>query len=178
MQMDEKYRSSKHRFTRVVKWSRAKVIQLDYHRGNHATKEAKKCRSVRLTQSQHVRDHDDIDQSNLLMTYDVIAKNMARNQRSDDWVPRDIFNKLEPEVKQQILNICDELRANRRTEGGGDRNYNNRSRRPSFDRNAYDGGGGQASQPCHIIGEISGTPKDSIEGIPKQYDTVQLLLLG
>jgi hypothetical protein len=168
MQMDEKYRSSKHRFTRVVKWLRAKVIQLDYHRGNHATKEAKKRRSARLAQAQHVRDHDDIDQSNLLMTYDVIA-NMARNQRSDDWVPRDIFNKLEPEVKQQILDIRDELRANRRTEGGGDRNYNDRSRRPSFDRNAYDGGGGQAPQHRHNIGEIPGVPKDSIKRIPKQY---------
>jgi hypothetical protein len=34
MQMDEKYPKSGKRFTRVIKWLMAKVIQLDYHRAH------------------------------------------------------------------------------------------------------------------------------------------------
>jgi hypothetical protein len=91
MQMDEKYKSSSQCFTRVVKWLRAKVMQLDYHRGSHAHKEAKKRRSARLASTV---DPDTLAQ--LLSTYDVAA-NLARN--SQDWISRHIFEQLAPEMK-------------------------------------------------------------------------------
>jgi hypothetical protein len=85
MQMDEKYANSGKRFTRVIKWLRAKVMQLDYHRGTHAKKEVSKRRSARMAQT-------DVDEgaAEFIAAYDVLA-NMARNGKPDDWIPSHIF---------------------------------------------------------------------------------------
>jgi hypothetical protein len=68
MQMYEKYPNSGKRFTRVIKWLRAKVMQLDYHRGTHAKKEVSKRRSARMAQT-------DVDEgaAEFIAAYDVYS---------------------------------------------------------------------------------------------------------
>jgi hypothetical protein len=167
MQMDEKHKSSSKRFIRVVKWLRAKVIQLDYHRGNHAQKELKKRRSARLTTT-----HDDEEMENFLATYNVVA-NMARGQ-SNDWIPSHIFGRLDQDVKDRILDIKDEIRREGQGQGRNqnDRSFgrqNDRNGRPSYDRNHNANTETPAAprNPPAITGNA--IAKDSLEGIPKQY---------
>lgn len=176
MQMDEKYKSSSQRFTRVVKWLRAKVMQLDYHRGSHAHKEAKKRLSARLVSTV---DPDALAQ--LLSTYDVAA-NLARN--SQDWIPRHIFERLAPEMKDALLDIKDELQRDRRDNNREPREYrqrnpNDRSFRPN-DRQQYDHANGNQNNHNPVVpnatnDQATGIPKDSLNGaIPKQYGPKQV----
>jgi hypothetical protein len=105
-------------------------MQLDYHRGTHAKKEVSKRRSARMAQT-------DVDEgaAEFIAAYDVLA-NMARNGKTNDWIPSHIFGRLDQDVKDRILEIKEELfRGNGGQRRNNDRNFRqgDRGGKPPYD---------------------------------------------